>query len=199
MDDFKHKSKLKKNSTSQDVFKQPRAMLREKDFTEERKEKIKLWTTFYRRNIHRFIEHYLGVKLHFFQKLWMYLMDTSEIFMTIACRGISKSWMIGLYALAKGILYPGSEIVICSGSKKQAGLIVSDKIKGFFQDKCPNIAREIKKITANNDDWLVELHNGTTIIVVPGTELARGNILYSIKDTFTRINLMEEIVYVRMV
>jgi len=170
-----HINKNRKNSKSSDLNKKPMSMMREKDFTEQRKEKIKLWTTFYRRNIHRLVEHYFGVKLHFFQKLWLYLMDTSEIFMTIASRGISKSWMIGLYALAKGVLYPGSEIVIAAGSKKQAGLIVSKHIKGFFQEKYPNIAREIRKITANNDDWLVELHNGSTIIVVPGTELARGH------------------------
>jgi len=173
--DSKHRNETRQNARSLDLNKRPMTMLREKDFTEQRRKKIKLWTTFYRRNIHRFVEHYFGVKLHFFQKLWIYLMDTSELFMTIASRGISKSWVIGLYALAKGVLYPGSEIVIASGSKKQAGLIVSKHIKGFFQEKYPNIAREIRKITSNNEDWLVELHNGTTIIVVPGTELARGH------------------------
>ena len=35
------------------------------------------WTTFYRRNIHRFIEHYFGIKLYFYQKI--YLMTMPDI------------------------------------------------------------------------------------------------------------------------
>ena len=31
------------------------------------------WCTFYRRNIHRFAEHYLGIRLHFYQKIMLYL------------------------------------------------------------------------------------------------------------------------------
>lgn len=73
------------------------------------------------------------------------------------------------------ILYPGTWIVICSGSKGQAGLIISEKIKGFFAENSPNFAREIKKIIVNNNDWIVEFHNGSKIKVVPATDLSRGN------------------------
>ena len=80
-----------------------------------------------------------------------------------------------MYAICVCILYPGTIVIICSGSKGQAGLIISEKIRGFFVEVSPNFAREIKKIITNNHDWLVEFHNGSRIKVVPATDLARGN------------------------
>lgn len=51
-------------------------------------EKMIDWTTFYRRNVHRFIQHYLGVKLHLFQIILMYFMNLNTLFMFIGSRGI---------------------------------------------------------------------------------------------------------------
>lgn len=52
-------------------------------------EKMIDWTTFYRRNVHRFIQHYLGVKLHLFQIILMYFMNLNTLFMFIGSRGIN--------------------------------------------------------------------------------------------------------------
>ena len=45
------------------------AIKKQKDLEKEFEENIIDWCTFYRRNIHRFIEHYFGIKLHFYQKI----------------------------------------------------------------------------------------------------------------------------------
>ncbi len=79
-------------------------------------EQWKKWITFYRLNFDIFVEDYLGIKvLKLFQKIMLHLMGVSEIFVTVASRGISKSYTIGLYAVSRCILYPNTKIVISSG------------------------------------------------------------------------------------
>lgn len=141
----------------------------------EWEEKLIDWTTFYRRNIHRFIEHYLGVKLYLYQKVWLYLMSRSTAFMCVASRASAKSYLIALYAVAKSILYPGTRTVIMSKTKDQAGLLVTTKIEAIFKQNYSNIAREIKDITANKGEYEVEFHNGSALIVVPASDNARGH------------------------
>ena len=164
-----------KYAGSSDLSKAPKSMIKERELSEKRKHRMKLWTTFYRRNVHRFVEHYFGIKLFPYQKIWIYMMGKSDVFMAIGSRSIAKSWLIGAYALAMGTLYPGSKIVIAAGSMEQAGLIVKDKIKGDFQRNYPNVAREIKNIVSSKSEHYVELHNGTTIKVIPAADTARGN------------------------
>lgn len=170
-----YQNDFRKYSKSYNLFKKPKSMKRGRQLTGEWKERIKLWTTFYRRNLHRFAEHYGGIDLYPYQKIWLYLMGVSETFAVIAARGLAKSWLVALYSICVCILYPGSIIVIAAGSKKQAGFIISDKIQGYFLENSPNFAREIKKITTNSNDWEVFFHNGSKIKVVPASDLARGN------------------------
>jgi hypothetical protein len=92
---------------------------REKDITkkttslsEERRENIKNWVTFYRRNIHRFAEHYLGIKLHLYQIIILYLMNTCPLVVIVASRATAKSFITALYAVCKAILYPNK--IYCS-------------------------------------------------------------------------------------
>lgn len=170
-----YQNDFRKYSKSANLFKRPKSMLKSRKIEGDFKHRVKLWVTFYRRNLHRFAEHYGNIKLYPFQKIWLYLMGISDIFVVVASRGISKSWIIALYSICMCILYPGSQIVIAAGSKKQAGLIITDKIQGFFMNKSPNFAREIKDVKANGNDWEVLFHNGSHIKVVPASDLARGN------------------------
>lgn len=48
---------------------------------------MKRWTSFYRANIHRFVESYLGIELHLFQKIIMYFMNIKLVFVLVASRG----------------------------------------------------------------------------------------------------------------
>ena len=46
-----------------------------------------LWVSFWRENPHRFVEDYLGIKLFFFQKILIYMLNKVPFFMYIASRG----------------------------------------------------------------------------------------------------------------
>jgi hypothetical protein len=56
---------------------------------EEQKSRVKNWTTFYRRNINLYVEHRLGIKLHPFQHIMLYLMGISQFWFAICARGLS--------------------------------------------------------------------------------------------------------------
>lgn len=45
------------------------------------------WAGFWRKNPHRFAEDYIGVKLHLYQKILLYMMNINDVFMYIAARG----------------------------------------------------------------------------------------------------------------
>ena len=160
-----------------DKFQQQRVMVSNKSKqTDTMDDRIKLWTTFYRLNYHRFIEHYFGLtNLHLFQKIMIFLMGISTYFITIASRGTSKSYISGLFACAEAVLNPNSIIVIVASTKKQAGLIITEKIQGDFMKKSPNLCREIKKVSTAQNDNSVTFHNGSRIIVVPATSGALGH------------------------
>jgi hypothetical protein len=172
-----YQNNYRKNSKSINQFSAPKNMS-QKNRSNDWEEKIIDWVTFYRRNIHRFIEHYFQVYLFPYQRVWTYEMNTTDGFVTIASRGVAKSWVLGLFSTAVGTLYPNSEIVVVASTKEQAGIIVG-KIARLREDY-PNLAREIKDLTSNNNKYEVVLHNGTTIKVVPAKDSARGN-----RSTFT--------------
>ena len=106
-----------------------------------------LWVTFWRRNLHRFAEDYLGLKLKLYQVIMLYLMGINNTFVCIASRASAKSFVIAIYACCKAILYPQSSIVLCSGTKNQAKLLVSEKIEKELCSWSPVLKKEIKKIT----------------------------------------------------
>jgi hypothetical protein len=138
-------------------------------------EKIIEWTTFYRRNLNRFAQHYLGLSLHLYQHIILYLMGLYPTFCIIASRAAAKSYLIAIYACCKAILYPGSKVVIASGTKNQSKLIVSEKIRTELMDSSENLRREIAKIQDNQNDVIVFFRNGSTIKVVPASDNARGS------------------------
>ena len=173
------KNQNKRDAESQDIFKKPKSTIKEVDMSKARRDKLIDWITFYRRNMHRFIEHYFGIKLHPYQVLLIYLMSISDSFVAICSRGVGKAWLLGVFACAKAVLYPRSEIVVVSSTKQQAGIIVSDKITSL-QNDYPNLAREIKKLTENMNKWQVDFHNGSVIKIVASRDSSRGK-----RSTFT--------------
>ena len=132
------------------------------------------WITFYRRNIHRAVEHYLQLQMHLYQSIILYLMNLCPLVVLVACRATSKSFIIAVFACIKAILYPNSLIVIASATKKQASLIVSEKIVKELMPNSPNLRREIKTIKTSSNETEVVFVNGSSIVVVPATDNARG-------------------------
>lgn len=141
---------------------------------ERLKKGFKKWTSFFRANPHRFATDYLGLKLHLFQKILIYLAYKVDFFMYLASRGQGKSWIVAVIAVIRCILYPGSKILIASGTRGQARLIVSKKIKNELMLNSPNIAREIFDVKDSMNECVVYFHNGSTIEAVTSSDTARG-------------------------
>ena len=133
-----------------------------------------LWVTFFRRNLHRFAIDYLGITLHLYQIIWLYLMGVKQFFVVIASRASAKSWIIALYACCKCILYPKMIIVLSSSTKGQSKLLISDKIEKDLMGRSPALRREIKKVVVNQAVMEVHFRNESIIKVVPALDNARG-------------------------
>jgi hypothetical protein len=168
----------RKNKNIADQFIAPKITVKSKTRSGDWDNRLKDWTTFYRRNIHRFIQHYFGVSLYLYQILWIYFMSICESFVTIASRASAKSWLIALLAYARAVLYPHSEIVVVATTLKQAAIIFGKMAD--LKNQYPNIAREIKKFSDTQNNCFCELHNTSTIKVVACQESGRGE-----RSTFT--------------
>ena len=70
-------------------------------------EGVKLWTSFYRANLHRFCIDYLQLNLYPFQMIMLYLMNIMYSTCFICARGLSKSYTTAVFLCARAILYPG--------------------------------------------------------------------------------------------
>lgn len=150
---------------------------------------VLLWSTFFRRNLHRFALDYLKIGLHLYQVISLYLMGISKRIIVVASRASAKSFLIALYACCMAILYPGIQIVISASTKGQSRLIVSQKIKNELCSMSPVLRREIGKITDGLNDTSVTWRNGSLIKVVVANENARGNRSnVSIRDEFRMLD-----------
>ena len=132
------------------------------------------WITFYRRNPSRFVEHYFGIVLHLYQHIILYLMEFVPSFCIVAARSAAKSFLIAIFACKEAILRPGAKIVVASATKRQARLIVSEKIKKELIPKSPLLAAEIDSFKDNQNEIEVIFKNGSSIVVVAANENARG-------------------------
>lgn len=135
---------------------------------------FKLWTSFYRANPHRFAEDYFGLRLHLFQKILIYLAFKNDFFMYLAARGQGKSWIIAVICCIRCVLWPGSMIILASGTKGQARLIITQKIAKQLYNVSPNLVREIKDIKMNQNDTMILFQNGSSIEAVTSTDSSRG-------------------------
>lgn len=133
-----------------------------------------LWSTLFSRNFHKLATDYLGVKLHLYQQLILYLMGISQLIVIVACRAAAKSFIIALYACCKAIIKPGSKIVLGSATRGQSKLIISEKIKNELMNMSPALCKEIRDIKDSANESIVYFKNGSTIKVFTANEFARG-------------------------
>lgn len=165
---------------------------RPKTLTDEEKLERQIhWTTFYRRNINRYIEDRLGVKLDPDQHLMAYLVSQSMTFVGIESRGASKSFMLGLVAIAYAMLYPKSEIVLVASTIPQ-GMVIYNKIRNELcggtskKGLSPLLSFLFQKdlIHFRTSDVALEIDlgklNGSKITVLPPLDSSRGS-----RSTFT--------------
>lgn len=140
----------------------------------EHAKKALAWMTYWRRNMNRFVEHYFNIRLHLYQHVILYLMPKYPSVCLVAARSAAKSFIIAAYACAEAVLRPGSMIVIASATKRQARLIVSEKIKKEILPNAPLLQEEIDSFKDNQNEIEVVFKNGSSIIVVPARDNARG-------------------------
>ena len=50
----------------------------------------KIWAEYWRKNPHRFAIEYLGINLYPFQMILIFMMNISNLFAFIACRGLMQ-------------------------------------------------------------------------------------------------------------
>lgn len=138
------------------------------------KEGLKTWVSFWRKNIHRFIMDYFECyEMKPFQNILLWLMSRNIVFIYIASRGQGKTMVTAWFACAVSVLYPGIEVVITSGTKGQAKLVVTSKIEKFAE-KYPNLKKEILKVNKSANEIIVFFKNGSTITCVSPTDNSRG-------------------------
>ena len=142
--------------------------------SEKFREKVKRWASFYRANPHRFAKDYLGLNLFLYQQILLYMMDRNQFFMYFAARGQGKSFLIAVYCCIRAILYPNSKILIASGTKGQARLIITQKIEKELQNMSPRLRKEIRKIQSSSNECVVYFHNGSYIEAIVSGDNARG-------------------------
>jgi hypothetical protein len=153
---------------------EPVKMITEKGMSRQKIDRLKSWCTFYRKNPSYFVEHYMGVKLYFYQRIWINWISRSTEFVGYDSRASAKSWLIAVYAIARCILYPGTIVALASSTKAQAGLIISEKCVSL-KNEHPNIARETANIVTNQNKWEMTFVNGSKINVVVSGEGGRGH------------------------
>ena len=92
-----------KNRNSKDIFKRQKSFVTQEILEEERKEKLKKWITFFRRNPHRFIMDYFGIHLHVYQILMIWVLQRSSLAYIVASRASAKTWIIAVWSCALAV------------------------------------------------------------------------------------------------
>ena len=129
--------------------------------------------SYYRANPQRFVAECLGVTLKLFQKILIYAMMHYNYFMFIAARGIGKTWLTALFGVVRCILYPGSKIVVVSGTLKQANNVLL-KIQDDLMRQSEFLRNEIEKCNIGQNDAIIMFKNGSWITTCTSTDTARG-------------------------
>ena len=134
------------------------------------------WGSFYRHNPEKFVQDYLHIRLHKFQKILLVMMFWSNVFVFIACRGLGKTFLSAIYCVARCILYPGTRICIASGTRGQA-ILVLEKIQQELKHRSPELCAEIdeKETKVNNTIGQIVFKNTSVIKVVTASDSSRGN------------------------
>lgn len=143
---------------------------------------------YYRENPHRFVSEVLGIKLKLFQKILLWVMVHYNYIMYLAARGQGKSYLTALFCCVRCILWPGTKIIVSSGTLKQANEVLL-KIQDDFMKQSPILRSEIEKCNIGQNDATITFYNTSWIKTRTSTEnsrSARANCL--VADEFRMID-----------
>lgn len=147
----------------------------------DKEQKIIEWNTLFRYNWDIYAEFFLGVPLKPYQRSALHEIGVSDTFFWRAGRNGAKSFITGLAALIKLLLYPNCFVVITASTVDQANKIVNEKIeREIIKKLSPYLLylyeNDWIKITKPTDGYKIEntLNNSVLNVVAP-VESARGS------------------------
>lgn len=161
-----------KATRGMNIFKTGRNFRKIESKSEKLMNGINVWASYYRFRMDLFVKDYLGIQLKLFQIILIYAMQNNHFFMYLASRGQGKSFLSAIYAVARCILYPGTIVVVASGTKGQATSVLK-KIEELMPNS-PNMKREILDIRTGSNNAECTFHNGSVIRVAVSNDNARS-------------------------
>lgn len=140
-------------------------------------EGMAIWGSYYRENVDEFAVQYLGFGfLKWFQLALLMMMNRCRTFLLIAARGLGKTFLIAIFCCIRCILYPGTQVVVTSGTRGQA-ITVLEKIQMQLIPVSANLRNEIdmEKSKFSGQDAKIIFKNTSYIKVVTASDTARSN------------------------
>ncbi len=151
----------------------------EKDKEQKIMETVAWRAGYYRANPQRFVSEVLGIHLKLFQKILIWAMMHFNFVMYLAARGQGKTFLVALFCCIRCILFPGTKIVVSSGTLKQANEVLL-KIQDDFMKRSPILCSEIEKCNIGQNDAVISFRNTSWIKTRTSSEnsrSARANII----------------------
>lgn len=138
------------------------------------------WTTLFRYNPGIYAEWRLKMKLLPYQHYMLWQMFNAQVTFDMCSRNSAKTYVLGLGAVIRCLLFPHSEIVITASTIDQANKMIERKIRDEIIMNHSEVLRrflELGMIQVKRDnDVAVVLFpfNGSSIRVLPMVESSRG-------------------------
>ena len=146
---------------------------------------IDLWAEqicYWRTHQDVFIEEYFKIKLKDVQKMQARAFGNHDTLYFVQSRGFGKTWIVAVCCQAMAVLYPGTPIVVASGTAGQANLVLK-KIERDFIGKDNQYREEILReidcnghapVQISQNGGICTFKNGSTIEAMP-TSRMRGS------------------------
>ena len=145
----------------------------EKDKQQKIMETVAWRAGYYRNNPHRYVIDVLGLSLKWFQQILLWCMMHYNFVMYLAARGQGKTYLTALFCCVKCILFPGTKIVVSSGTLKQANEVLL-KIQDDFMKQSSILRSEIEKCNIGQNDASIYFKNGSWIKTRTSSENSRS-------------------------
>lgn len=145
----------------------------EKDKQQKIMETIAWKAGYYRANPHRYVSGVLGLSLKWFQQILLWCMMHYNFVMYLAARGQGKTYLTALFCCVRCILFPGTKIVVSSGTLKQANEVLL-KIQDDFMKQSSILRSEIEKCNIGQNDASIYFKNGSWIKTRTSSENSRS-------------------------
>lgn len=145
----------------------------EKDKQQKIMETVAWRAGYYRDNPHRYVIDVLGLSLKWFQQILLWCMMHYNFVMYLAARGQGKTYLTALFCCVRCILFPGTKIVVSSGTLKQANEVLL-KIQDDFMKQSSILRSEIEKCNIGQNDASIYFKNGSWIKTRTSSENSRS-------------------------